>query len=334
MEAEVISEQMQPTEIIAQPNQSVNVEALISQGIDKGLSVDTMERLLAMRRELKAEFAKEAFDRSMAAFQSECPIIGKSKAVNFTSKRTGSKTSYSYAPLDEIIKQVKPLLQRHGFSYSFDTQTNGMVTNFCTVTHELGHSKTNKFEVPIDKEAYMNEQQKFGSANTFGKRYAFLNAFGILTGDEDDDSNSNEPLQDRDWKNEATQNPYNKPVSATSSFTSRPASEAQSNLIKKLIDQKKVTTEMLINAGLVIDEPMTMAEAKKSIDWLIAYVPTYGEVSDEASTFVEALRNCQTPDEYKQVRSEITIAKKNNKISANAWKRIMAVAVEVAGKLG
>jgi ERF superfamily len=58
------------------------------------------------------------------------------------------------------------------------------------VRHINGHSETARFEVPIDKEAYMNSQQQYGSASTFSKRYAFCNAFGILTGDEDTDANS------------------------------------------------------------------------------------------------------------------------------------------------
>lgn len=180
------------TQIVARQEGNVNTfnaELIISQAISQNVPVETMERLLAMRRELKAEAAKEAFDRSMAYFQSECPVIEKKKKVDFISKRTGNRTNYSYAPLDVIVEQVKPLLQKYGFSYTFDTKNeNDRTINFCKVTHELGHSEVYKFEVPIDKEAHMNEQQKFGSANTFGKRYAFLNAFGILTGDEDDDS--------------------------------------------------------------------------------------------------------------------------------------------------
>ena len=34
----------------------------------------------------------------------------------------------------------------------------------------------------------MSAQQQYGAASTFAKRYAFLNAFGISTGDEDNDA--------------------------------------------------------------------------------------------------------------------------------------------------
>jgi hypothetical protein len=34
----------------------------------------------------------------------------------------------------------------------------------------------------------MTDTQKYGARNTFAKRYAFMNALGILTGDEDTDA--------------------------------------------------------------------------------------------------------------------------------------------------
>src|SRR3954464_1487494 len=92
-------------------------ESLIAKAIDKNVSVETMEKLLAMRKELQAEWAKRRFDEAMAAFQAACPIIEKTKKVDFTSKRTIQRTTYSYAPLEAIIKQVKEPLAKHGFSY-------------------------------------------------------------------------------------------------------------------------------------------------------------------------------------------------------------------------
>src|SRR5712691_9912361 len=150
-----------------------------------------MERLLAMRRELKAEYAKEAFDHALSAFQSECPVIEKTKKVLNKDKTT---TRYVYAPLETIIEQIKPLLRTHGFSYMVDANVEDKwVTAILKLTHELGHSETSSFKDPLDPESYMNAPQRFASALTFAKRYAFCNALGILTGDEDDDSNQVPP---------------------------------------------------------------------------------------------------------------------------------------------
>ncbi len=57
------------------------VDLLISQAIDKNVPVEALEKLLAMRREWRLEVAEEEFNIAMTGFQSECPIIKKTKKV-------------------------------------------------------------------------------------------------------------------------------------------------------------------------------------------------------------------------------------------------------------
>src|SRR6266542_1507950 len=165
---------------------------MVQRAIDKGVPVETMERLLAMYEKLQARQAKAEFDRALAAFQAECPTIQKTKKVM---NKDGRSVRYQYAPLEVIVQQVKGLLEKNGFSYTVDAEVEpGLVRATCKATHQAGHSQTSSFSVPIDKDAYMNAAQQCASALTFAKRYAFCNAFGILTGDEDDDSQaSHEP---------------------------------------------------------------------------------------------------------------------------------------------
>jgi len=179
---------------------------MVQRAIDKGVPVETMERLLAMYEKLQARQAKAEFDRALASFQAECPTIQKTKKVM---NKDGRSVRYQYAPLEIIVQQVKGLLEKHGFSYTVDAEVQpGLVQATCKATHHMGHSQTSSFSVPIDKDAYMNPAQQCASALTFAKRYAFCNAFGILTGDEDDDSiASHEPKQ------QARQNvPHRKPA--------------------------------------------------------------------------------------------------------------------------
>lgn len=164
---------------------ALSAESLISQAIDQKVPVETMEKLLAMRRELRAEKAKELYDIAMSKFQVECPIIVKSKKVLNKDKES---VRYAYAPLEEIIKQTKSFIQSNGFSYKIDAVVeDNWVTAICRITHEFGHSESSEFKIPVDKDSFMTAPQKFASALTFAKRYAFCNAFGILTGDEDND---------------------------------------------------------------------------------------------------------------------------------------------------
>lgn len=162
---------------------AVNVESLLAQAVSGSVSVETLERLLALREKLRDEQARAAFFAALAAFQAECPIIPKTKTVR-------GSYSYSYAPLEVIIAHVRPIMQRHGLSVTFDTtDEEAAKVVHCTVHHVAGHSETNRFRVPIDAGARMNDIQKDASAATYGKRYAFCNALGIMTGDEDDDGN-------------------------------------------------------------------------------------------------------------------------------------------------
>jgi len=174
------------TAVVEAPRQeAVSIEALLNNAVQSGVSIETMERLLAMRRELKAEAAKEQFDLAMSAFQTEIPTIEKTKQV----KTNSGATAYSFAPIDSIVKQVKPFMQKHGFSYSSAmklTDAGVMVT--VRAIHSAGHSEESSMEVPLgSKTNVMSESQVVAAASTFAKRYAFCNAFGILTGDEDTD---------------------------------------------------------------------------------------------------------------------------------------------------
>ena len=92
--------------------QNLSVEALLSQAVAKGLPVETLERIMVMGREMRAEQAKEQFIAAMAEFQSECPVIKREKVV----KGKDGKKRYSYAPLDSIVSQVKTALANNKLS--------------------------------------------------------------------------------------------------------------------------------------------------------------------------------------------------------------------------
>lgn len=195
-EAEIVTVEKETAvvEITTYEKQRNSVEGMIAQAIEKGLPVETMERILAMRKELKADWAKEQFDRAMAAFQAECPVIEKKKEV----KNDSGKVLYSYAPLESILtttkkdtgEKVSELISKHGLSYSFKTtNTATEVDAKCIVKHIDGYSEeSNMLTALSNKTNIMSAPQQIAATLTFNKRYAFLNAFGITTGGEDDES--------------------------------------------------------------------------------------------------------------------------------------------------
>jgi len=162
------------------------VSTFISQAISAGLPVETMERLFSLREKVKAEQAKEGFVRALSSFQKVCPTIVKTKKVL---NKDGRSVRYQFAPLDSIITAIREPLTSNGLSYSWDVANEPTnITAICSVTHELGHTATSSFRVPIDSEGYMTAPQKVASALTFAKRYSLCNALGISTGEDDTDA--------------------------------------------------------------------------------------------------------------------------------------------------
>jgi hypothetical protein len=107
--------------------------------------------------------------------------------------------AYKYAPLESIVEQVKDILSTHGFSYSVDQPEarQGYIKVAFTVKHKSGHSEVTCVELPLgNKTRIMSQTQVEAAALTFAKRYAFCNAFGILTGDEDTDAKTASKDQD------------------------------------------------------------------------------------------------------------------------------------------
>lgn len=167
----------------------IDAGALLARGIEHGLSVDALERLLSMRRELQAEEARSAFFSALARFQSEIPPIHKGQTARVQSAK--GSFSYTYADLGDIQRAIAPTLAACGLSVTFDTeQESGGYVVIAKVHHLAGHSERTVFRVPVDNQARMNSTQAAGAALTYGRRYALTAALGIVTADEDDDAQS------------------------------------------------------------------------------------------------------------------------------------------------
>lgn len=172
--------------VIKRPKQDTSVDTFISQAIASNQPVENMEKLFALREKVKAEYAREQFVTSLSGFQSECPVIEKTKKVM---NKDGLSVRYQFAPIDSIVKQIKLPLAKYGFSYTWEVKNEpGFITAIAIITHSLGHSQSSEFKIPINTEGYMTAPQKYASALTFAKRYSLCNALGISTGEEDDDS--------------------------------------------------------------------------------------------------------------------------------------------------
>jgi hypothetical protein len=161
---------------------------MIADAVNGGASIEALERLMNMKREYDKEIARQAFQAALAEFQDECPDIRKTKKVEFTSTKTNMTTSYHYAPLPDIDRQIKPLMKKHGFTKRWEYKSNGpKIKVTCILTHTGGHSEQTEMEGDADMSGAKNAIQGQGSAITFMKRYTLEGALGLTTADQDID---------------------------------------------------------------------------------------------------------------------------------------------------
>lgn len=185
--AEVVEVEVQDTTTALAPKQGAEVTQLLQMAIQTSGSVEAVRELLEMRRELKAEWAKEQFNQALSQLQSELPPIEKNKVVY---NKDGRTVRYKYSTLDKIIETVQPYLKKYGFSFNFSTEfEENAVTVTCHLRHQAGHEEQVKFKAPIKYSGHMLPIQEWGSALTYAKRYSLSLALG-LTSDEDTDGDT------------------------------------------------------------------------------------------------------------------------------------------------
>ena len=169
---------------------ATGADQMITQAIASGASIDVMERLLAMRRELREEESRVAYYAAMSAVESELPAIVRDA--------DNDQTRSKYARLEKINAAITPVYTRHGISLSFDTAdcpTPGEIRTVCHVSHAGGYSTTRHVDLPPDGvglkgNANKTEVHARGSTLSYARRYLALLVFNVQLANEDDDGNA------------------------------------------------------------------------------------------------------------------------------------------------
>ena len=166
-------------------------QALIAQAIQTGSGIETMERLVALAREVRADQAREAWYDAMAEFQRQCPAIKKTASAEIRTK-SGAKFTYKFAPLDEITSTIQPVMGPLGLSVSWRSAIEAdRVVVSCRISHTLGHHEdSGDVAMPIETAEVggsgANPAQRVGIALTYAKRYSLLGIIGMAPEDDDD----------------------------------------------------------------------------------------------------------------------------------------------------
>lgn len=182
------------------PAQPSTIDRLLELAVREQVSVDVLERLEAMHERMMERGARAAFFEALHAFQEECPVVEKSEKANITTK-SGSKYGYTYAPLEEITETIRPVLKKHGLSYSWTTEpveaaNRDFLNVVCVLRHIAGHEERSVFPVPTQTKAAMSGAQKQGAALTYGKRQSLTSVLGLTTAEDVDGAGRAQPLDD------------------------------------------------------------------------------------------------------------------------------------------
>lgn len=151
-------------------------------------AVGIMRDLIGMKIQLEDRDAAKQFAAAFVQLQTETPRIQAMKEVT---NRDGSHR-YNFAPYEEIMKHVQPLLTKYNFSVSFTTKREeGRITAICTLLHGAGHSTQNEFAVRIGGgPPGANESQADAAAKSLAKRHALSDALNIVIDKDTDGSNA------------------------------------------------------------------------------------------------------------------------------------------------
>jgi hypothetical protein len=160
---------------------------------DSGDRVALMERLIAMKYADEDRQSRLAFESACAKMRGELPSIKKTKEV----KTTSGRHMYDYAPLEEIQKVCDPILQAHGFSYSWREEAIEGGKRVWFDLFGYGHTKANCFDAPLlgAKQSnsggeIVNAVQAARMTSSYAKRNSMVDGLGLIIEDEDEDGAS------------------------------------------------------------------------------------------------------------------------------------------------
>lgn len=179
------------TELIEREPEAMSPLALLASAVKSGLDAGQLKQLVDLQEQCRAARAKEAFSLAMNQCQAEMPCIVR--------ESENKQTKSSYAKLEHIISQTKPVLSRHGFSLSFsedECPRPEWKRTVCLVRHVEGHSERHFIDLPVDgigakgnAIGAMNPVQGAISTGTYAQRILHCRIFDLTIADTDLDGN-------------------------------------------------------------------------------------------------------------------------------------------------
>jgi hypothetical protein len=153
--------------IAAQESQAM-ISMIERMVMDPQVDVEKLERLVALKERTDAARRRDEFYRALAACQAEMPQMYQNGVIDY-----GRGTKISYAKLEDIDAQIKPIYTRYGFSVRWTSRPvmDGKLIEVIGTFTCGGHSETSEMTGPPDKSGGKNEAQAGPSGCAYLKRH-------------------------------------------------------------------------------------------------------------------------------------------------------------------
>ncbi len=160
-----------------EPSVALMLQSIVEKGVTAE-NVAVMGQLIALKERMDAKQAEKEFASAFVKLQSGMPKIEPTRGI----PDKFGKVKFQYAPFEEIMRKVRPLLTDHGFTVTFDSDfVDGRVTVICKLQHIGGHKTETRHAARVGHgPVNSSEAQADGAAQTYAKRYALTSALGIV----------------------------------------------------------------------------------------------------------------------------------------------------------
>lgn len=177
------------TEIAPQGETEALLNTLTRLATDPKMPIERVERVFEFLTRVRADQARVAYLEAMHAAQGEMEFVRKD-AYN-------KHTKSNYATFEALDRAIRHIYVKHGFAPTYRTDASSQPEHVLVIlrmSHIGGHEVDYPVDMPVDAKGakggdVMTPTHAFGSAFSYGKRYALGGAFNVTTTDKDDDGN-------------------------------------------------------------------------------------------------------------------------------------------------
>ena len=169
-----------------QPQRASDLDQFIMMAATReDVSIEKLERLLVMKREIKATEQREQFFESLALVQSQMPQLEQNGLIDYGA----GKGKIKYARYEDIDAVVRPLYSKYGFSVSWDSAPafEGKMVKVTGTFSCHGHSEKREMTGPVDSSGGKNGIQGVASTVAYLKRQTLKMFFNMVERGHDKD---------------------------------------------------------------------------------------------------------------------------------------------------